>query len=233
MSTNRDDVSQLTRALAALQQMRARLDAVERARTEPIAVVGMSCRFPGGANSPSAFWRLLAEGRDGITETPPDRWDSDALFDADPDAAGRVATRWGGFVDGIDGFDPAFFGISPREAAQMDPQQRMLVETGWEALENAGEPADRLAGSATGVFVGVHSHSSDYALLQMRELEDLGTYTSTGTAHSIVANRLSYLLTCAARAWPSTRRARRRWSRCTSRCRACADGSATWRSPEA
>jgi acyl transferase domain-containing protein/SAM-dependent methyltransferase len=194
MSTNGEDLSQLKRALHALQQMRARLDAVEEARHEPIAIVGMSCRFPGGADSPDAFWRLLLEGRDGITEIPPDRWDAEALFDPDVEAAGKLATRWGGFLERIDQFDPGFFGIAPREAAQMDPQQRLLLEVGWEALENAAEPAERLAGSATGVFVGIHSHSADYALLQMRELEDVGTYTSTGTAHSIVANRLSYWL---------------------------------------
>jgi acyl transferase domain-containing protein/protein-L-isoaspartate O-methyltransferase len=194
MSDRGEELSQLERALHALRQMRARLDAVERARSEPIAVVGLACRFPGGADSPAAFWRLLVEGRDGVSEVPPDRWSADATFDADPDAVGKLATRWGGFIGGVDLFDADFFGIAPREAAQMDPQQRLLLETGWEALDDAGRPPDGLAGSATGVFVGVHSHSSDYGLLQMRALEDVGTYTSTGTAHSILANRLSYLL---------------------------------------
>jgi acyl transferase domain-containing protein/SAM-dependent methyltransferase/NAD(P)-dependent dehydrogenase (short-subunit alcohol dehydrogenase family)/acyl carrier protein len=194
MSAGADDAPQLTRALHALRQLRARLDAVESARVEPIAVVGLSCRFPGGADSGASFWRLLLEGRDGITEVPADRWDADALFDADADAVGRIATRWGGFLDGIREFDAPFFGISPREATELDPQQRLLLEVAWEALEHAGQPADGLARSATGVFVGVHSHSSDYALLQMRDVDDVGTYTSTGTAHSILANRLSYWL---------------------------------------
>lgn len=193
MSTGADDVPQLTRALHALRQLRTRLDTVERARSEPIAVVGLSCRFPG-ADSAAAFWELLLEGRDGVTEVPADRWDASALFDPDADAVGRIATRWGGFLDGIREFDAPFFGISPREAAEMDPQQRLLLEVAWEALEHAGQPAHRLARSATGVFVGVHSHSSDYALLQLRDVGGVGTYTSTGTAHSIVANRLSYWL---------------------------------------
>ncbi|MGI9181140.1 MAG: type I polyketide synthase, partial [Longimicrobiaceae bacterium] len=194
MATNGDDLPQLQRALQALQQMRARLEALQQARSEPIAVVGMACRFPGGAGSPEAFWRLLVEARDGITEVPADRWDAAALYDPEVEAPGKMATRWGGFIEEVDRFDPAFFGIAPREAAQMDPQQRLLLEVGWEALESAGESLQCLRGSATGVFVGVHSHSSDYGLLQMRELEDVGTYTSTGTAHSIVANRLSYWL---------------------------------------
>jgi acyl transferase domain-containing protein/acyl carrier protein len=188
------EVSQLNRALVALREMRARLDAVERARSEPIAVVGMACRFPGGADSPDAFWQMLLDGVDAIGPVPSDRWNGDALFDPDPDAAGALATRWGGFLRDIDLFDPEFFGISPREAAAMDPQQRILLETAWEALESAGTTRDGLAGSRTGVWVGAHSHSADYALLQMRALPDIGTYTSTGTAHSILANRLSYWL---------------------------------------
>jgi len=194
MATHDPSLPQLQRALQALQQMRARLESIEQAKHEPIAVVGMACRFPGGADTPDAFWRLLMEGRDGITEAPADRWDADALYHPDAEATGKMTTRWGGFLHGVDRFDPGFFGISPREAAAMDPQQRLLLEVAWEALEDAGQPAGRLAGSATGVFVGVHSHSSDYAWLQLRELGAAGTYTSTGTAHSILANRVSYWL---------------------------------------
>ncbi|HEV2132439.1 MAG TPA: polyketide synthase, partial [Longimicrobiaceae bacterium] len=194
MAMNSEDLPQLTRALQALQQMRARLDGIEQARREPVAVVGMACRFPGGADTPEAFWHLLIEGRDGIAEVPADRWPAGALYDPNPDVPGKMATRWGGFLGGVDYFDATFFGISPREASQMDPQQRLLLEVSWEALESAGETLPRLNGSATGVFIGIHSHSSDYASLQMRALEDVGTYTSTGTAHSIVANRLSYWL---------------------------------------
>ncbi len=194
MTGSGDHPSQSQRALQALQQMRARLEALEQARSEPIAVVGMACRFPGGADTPEAFWQLLVEGKDGITEIPSDRWDANAIYDHNTDAPAKMATRWGGFIAGVDQFDPAFFGISPREAAQMDPQQRLLLEVSWEALERAGETLERLAGSASGVFVGVHSHSSGYAWMQMQQPEGIGTYTSTETAHGIVANRLSYWL---------------------------------------
>jgi acyl transferase domain-containing protein/protein-L-isoaspartate O-methyltransferase len=193
MTTPADDLPQLTRALQALQQARARLDAIERARVEPIAVVGLSCRFPGAA-SPAAFWRMLVEGRDAITEVPAERWDIDAYYDPDVKAVGKTATRWGGFLDGIDQFDPTFFHISPREAARMDPQQRLLLEVSWEALENAGLPRERIAGSATGVYIGVLNHSSEYAWFQFGDPVRVGTYTGTGTAHSILANRISYWL---------------------------------------
>ena len=165
-----------------------------RPAAEPIAVVGMGCRLPGGASSPEAFWRLLESGFDAITEVPAERWPARELYDADPERPGKAATRWGGFLEGIDLFDASFFGISPREARQMDPQQRLLLEVAWEALESAGLRADRLAGSAVGVYVGVHSLSQDYFLRQAATLERVDSYTSTGAAHSIVANRLSYLL---------------------------------------
>ena len=187
------DVSQLKRALAALKEMRARLDAVEQARAEPIAIIGMACRFPGGANTPEAFWELLRDGGDAISEVPADRWDINALYDPDPTAPGKMSTRWGGFLDQVDQFDPHFFGISPREAMQMDPQQRLLLEVAWEALEDAGQTMEGLAGSSTGVFVGIHSHSSDYAWLQFAAPADMDVYTGTGTAHNVVAGRLSYV----------------------------------------
>jgi acyl transferase domain-containing protein/NADPH:quinone reductase-like Zn-dependent oxidoreductase len=183
----------LKSALIAVRELRGKLENAERARTEPIAVLGMGCRFPG-ADSPQAFWDLLRDGVDAITEVPADRWDSDSLYDRDPAAPGKVASRWGGFLDRLDRFDAAFFGISPREANQMDPQQRILLEVAWEALESAGQPADRLAGSQTGVFVGVHSHSNDYAWLQFADPGRIDTYTGTGTSHSVIAGRLSYLL---------------------------------------
>ncbi|MFE0593660.1 SDR family NAD(P)-dependent oxidoreductase [Micromonospora echinospora] len=193
-SAEHSSAATLHRALTAVRDMRAKLEASERARTEPIAVVGMACRFPGGANSPEAFWTLLRDGVDAVSEVPADRWDADALYHPDPAMPGRVSSRWGGFLDQVDRFDAAFFGISPREADQMDPQQRLMLEVAWEALEGAGQTTDRLAGSATGVFVGVHSHSNDYTWLQFADPERIDTYTGTGTSHSVVAGRISYLL---------------------------------------
>ena len=122
---------------------------------EPVAVVGIGCRFPGGVTGPESFWRLLVDGEDAITEVPADRWDADAFYDPDPLAPGRMTTKWGGFVSDVAGFDADFFGITPREAAAMDPQQRMLLEVAWEALEHAGIPPDSLGGSRTGVMMGV------------------------------------------------------------------------------
>ena len=187
-----DTNAQLFRALTSLKEMRLRLEAVDAARTEPIAIIGMGCRLPGAAN-PDELWELVRSGGDAITETPAERWDVESLYDRAPDTAGKVATRWGGFLDGIDSFDAGFFGISPREAAQMDPQQRLLLEVAWEALEDGGQSVDRLAGSDTGAFVGVHSHSDDYFTMQSAEPLGLDLFSGTGTSHSVLSGRLSYL----------------------------------------
>ena len=156
---------------------------------EPIAIIGLSCRFPQ-ADSPQAFWDLLRNGVDAITEVPSDRWDVDE-FHADEPATGKITTRFGAFLDNVDLFDPAFFGISPREAARMDPQQRLLLEVSWEAMENAFIPPHSLAGTRTGVFVGISSY--DYSRLQFDDPEMIDAYAGTGNAHSIAANRLSYV----------------------------------------
>src|SRR5437773_1303426 len=124
-------------------------------RLEPVAVIGIGCRFPGGATSPDRFWDLLIEGRDAVTTVPASRWNMDAYFDPDPRAPGKIASAFGAFIDGVDRFDAAFFGISPREAARMDPQQRLFLEVAWDALEDAGQTMTALSGSRTGVFVGV------------------------------------------------------------------------------
>src|SRR5580692_241775 len=131
-------LSSVKQALLAVEEMQARLSAVERRRNEPIAIVGMACRFPG-APDVASFWKLLEDGRDAVKEVPESRWRIDDFYDANPDAPGKMSTRWGGFLDEIDAFDAQFFGISPREAASMDPQQRLLLEVAWEALENAGQ----------------------------------------------------------------------------------------------
>lgn len=185
---------QLRQALDALGKMRVRLEAAERAKTEPIAIVGIGCRLPGGVHDATSFWNLLANGVDAVTEVPADRWDAAALYDPDPRARGKTSTRWGAFLGEIDGFDAAFFDISPREAARMDPQQRLLLEVAWDALEDASQNPSRLAGTAAGVFVGVHSHSNDYWTLQAENPRGLDAYAGTGTSHSVLAGRLSYLL---------------------------------------
>ena len=159
---------------------------------EAIAIVGMSCRFPGGATSPDRFWAKLREGFDAITEVPADRWDVDAYYDPDPDAPGKMYSRHGGFLDRVDLFDPQFFGMSPREAASLDPQQRLLLEVSWEALETASQAPDRLMGSKTGVFVGISS--SEYGYLQVTGLDAPDLYFGTGNALSTAAGRLSYVL---------------------------------------
>jgi amino acid adenylation domain-containing protein len=189
------DLSPLKRALLAVQDLTAKLEAARRAPHEPVAIVGLSCRFPGGANDPESYWTLLRDGREGVGEVPRDRWDVDAYYDPDPDASGKMYTRSGGFLDaGIDLFDARFFDISPREAIGMDPQQRLLLELAWEALENAGAAPERLSGSRTGVFVGISSrdygirHSHDHVSAR------IDAYSATGNAFSVAAGRISYVL---------------------------------------
>ena len=158
---------------------------------EPIAIVGLGCRYPGGISDAETFWRLLEDGIDAVREVPRERWDVDALYDPDPDAPGKMTTRYGGFLDGIDRFDAGFFGISPREAVSLDPQQRLLLETSWEALEHAGISAEHLVGSSTGVFVGLMSH--DYVTVA-GGLENSDGYSGTGNAASVASGRISYVL---------------------------------------
>jgi 8-amino-7-oxononanoate synthase len=158
--------------------------------TEPIAVVGLGCRFPL-ANNPQEFWALLRAGIDGIREIPRNRWDVDAFCDPHPGTPGKMYTRWGGFLDNVDQFDPGFFGIAMREAQRMDPQHRLLLEVAWESLENAGIPPDSLTGTQTGVFIGISN--CDYRLLY-KDLLEIDAYLATGTCLCIAANRLSYLL---------------------------------------
>jgi myxalamid-type polyketide synthase MxaE and MxaD len=150
----------------------------------------MSCRYPGAPNL-EAFWQLLRDGVDGITEIPSDRWDVDTYYDADPAAPGKMLTRWGGFLDRIDQFDARFFNISPREANHMDPQQRQLLEVAWEALEHAGQTPDRIGGSQSGVFIATLGH--DYDEYMFDDYSNIDAYIGTGNAHCVAANRLSYV----------------------------------------
>ncbi|MEQ1862869.1 MAG: beta-ketoacyl synthase N-terminal-like domain-containing protein, partial [Chthoniobacteraceae bacterium] len=151
----------------------------------------MACRFPGGANDPAAFWKLLCDGVDAITEVPETRWNADRFHHPNAAAPGRTVTRRGGFVDGAEKMDAAFFGISPREAARLDPQHRWLPEVTWEAIEDAGLPFELISGTRTGVYVGISS--SDYPLLRRCDLLAIDGYANIGTALSIAANRLSFL----------------------------------------
>ncbi len=160
-----------------------------REKREPIAIIGMGCRFPG-ADGPEAFWNLLVNGVDAVTEVPEERWSLRRFYSADPSSPGKVSTRWGGFLRDVDRFDADFFGIAPREAMAMDPQQRIILEVAWEALEDAGQVPKRLAGSRTGVFMGVSI--SDYGRFQLSDPQSIDAYSGTGSAMSIVANRLSF-----------------------------------------
>jgi acyl transferase domain-containing protein len=189
-----DRIAKLSPQRLALLAMdlKTKLDAAEQASAQPIAIVGMACRFPE-ADSPERFWELLRDGRDAITEIPASRWDIEALYDPDPETPGKMSTRWGGFLRDVDHFDAQFFGIAPREAQTMDPQQRLLLEVAWEALEDAGQAADRLAGSPTGVFTAL-CNSDYFTLLLEQERGAIDAYLATGNSHSVASGRLSYLL---------------------------------------
>uniref|UniRef100_UPI0017C9D6FB type I polyketide synthase n=1 Tax=Ramlibacter sp. TaxID=1917967 RepID=UPI0017C9D6FB len=184
-----ENTTDLQRAFKVIQKLEGELAALRRRRAEPIAIVGMACRFPG-ANGLEEFWSLLSEGRDAITEVPADRWDIDALYDPDPDAPGRMCTRLGGFVSDVDRFDAAFFNIAPLEAALMDPQQRLLLELTWSALEHAAIAPDALEGSPTGVFAAITG--GDYGRMAACDAQTLNAYWGTGNAPSVAAGRIAY-----------------------------------------
>jgi acyl transferase domain-containing protein/NADPH:quinone reductase-like Zn-dependent oxidoreductase/NAD(P)-dependent dehydrogenase (short-subunit alcohol dehydrogenase family)/SAM-dependent methyltransferase len=194
MSKEQRDLSILKQAYIKIEELQARLDAIGQAKREPLAIIGMACRFPGEANDPAAFWQLLRNGRDTVTEIPADRWDVDAYFDPDRSKPGKMYMRRGAFLQQVDQFDPQFFGISPREAVKMDPQQRLLLEVCWEALENAGVAPDRLSGSRTGTFIGLCKGDYRQILAGTDDPHRFDAYYISGTANSIASGRLSYIL---------------------------------------
>ncbi|MGW0495874.1 amino acid adenylation domain-containing protein [Streptomyces sp. NPDC003007] len=162
---------------------------------EPIAIIGMACRLPGDANTPEEYWELLERGGDGIVEVPKDRWDAEALYNPDPEVPGTSYCSRGGFVDSIDLFDAPLFGISPREARSLDPMQRMVLETTWEAFERAGYTMDRLRGSQTGTFIGIGKSSAwrEYGLTASGGLTDLDGYVGSGSMGGTMSGRVSYV----------------------------------------
>jgi acyl transferase domain-containing protein/acyl carrier protein len=194
MTSNTHD-ELLDHARKIIRDLRTRLAAAEASiRREPIAIVGMAFRFPGAGSDPDQLWKMFAEGRDAIGPVPADRWNGEDFFAPDPAPPGKVNTVKGAFLDEVRRFDAAFFDITPREAARMDPQQRLFLETAWHALEDAGLPREQIAGTETGVFVGLHNHSSDYQAMQFENLETLDAWSATGTAHDMIAGRLAYWL---------------------------------------
>ncbi|MDM8560650.1 amino acid adenylation domain-containing protein [Candidatus Parabeggiatoa sp. HSG14] len=174
--------------------LESKLATLEQKKNEPIAIIGMGCRFPGGADNPALFWQLLHEEWDTNSEIPAERWDINAYYDPDRNAPEKMYIRHGSFLSTVDQFDPNFFGISPREAENLDPQQRLLLEVSWEALENAGQVPSQLNGSKTGVFVGIGQN--DYMQLQLNtnKLKGIDAYFGTGNAFCFASGRLSYRL---------------------------------------
>jgi acyl transferase domain-containing protein len=187
------NLSPLKQALLALEEMEARLAASDRQRNEPIAVIGMGCRFPGAAN-PEKFWRALQSGTDAVTEIPKSRWNLDDYYDPNPDAPGKMSTRYAALLDQVTDFDPEFFGISPREAAAMDPQQRLLLEVTWEALENAAQNPRDLARHRAGVFVALTTDEYAQMFYRAGDPSIFNAYFASGIARSVAGGRISYTL---------------------------------------
>ncbi|NEO38501.1 MAG: SDR family NAD(P)-dependent oxidoreductase [Moorea sp. SIOASIH] len=179
--------------LLKIEQATAKLQEIKTAATEPIAIIGMGCRFPGGASTPEAFWDILQNGVDAITEVPKDRWHLDDYYNPDPDTPGKMYSRHGGFIDQIQEFDANFFAISPKETIHLDPQQRLLLEVSWEALENSGKNPQQLKGSQTGVFIGICGNDYTQRIFSQGS-EKFDAYAATGNTHGTASGRISYTL---------------------------------------
>jgi acyl transferase domain-containing protein len=184
----------ITEALRKIDDLTARLAIAEKASTEPIAVVGIGCRLPGGVNNAEEFWTLLDEGASGVIRVPADRWDADEYYSDDHTVPGTICNRVGGFLSSWqpDEFDADFFSISPREAAGIDPQQRLLLEVAWEALENAGINPHSIRGTQTGVFVGLTTSDYYHSVAGKLGREQIDAYIPFGSAPNFAAGRLSY-----------------------------------------
>jgi epothilone polyketide synthase D len=183
----------LAKALVTVNVLKERLARAEVAQGDaPIAIVGLGCRYPGGADDAGSFWRMLDAGVDAVTEVPSERWDAEDWYDPDPDAAGKTTSRWGSFLKGLDRFDPAFFDISPREALVTDPQLRLMLETTWEALEDAGLVADQLMGSDTAVFMGLMGN--EYLRRTLTSVSSFDIHGPLGSSSPSMVQRISYWL---------------------------------------
>lgn len=195
MTTGQQHEDLLERARNVIRDLKEKLAAAEaRTAPDPIAIVGMAGRFPGAGEDLGAFWKMIAEGRDAVSDIPPDRWDNEAFYQAKAPAPGKTNIRRAALLDEVARFDASFFDVTPVEAIRMDPQQRIFLETAWHALEDAGMTRAQLRGSDAGVFVGVHGHSADYGAMQFDDPATLDGYAATGTAHDVIAGRLAYWL---------------------------------------
>ncbi len=190
---NDEKLSPLQQSFFVIKKLKARLEALERQRTESVAIIGTGCRFPGGEDV-EGYWRMLRRGVDAVQEVPAARWDIDAYYHPDPAAPGKMITRNAAFLDRVDGFDSGFFGISPREAVSLDPQHRLLLEVSWEALERAGQAPDRLAADRTGAFVGIGQMDYAQLFLGLDQPGQVDIYAGTGNGHCFASGRLSYVL---------------------------------------
>uniref|UniRef100_UPI0035CA2645 type I polyketide synthase n=1 Tax=uncultured Nostoc sp. TaxID=340711 RepID=UPI0035CA2645 len=192
MVSSSDERSRIAKeALVKLRETKAKLTELEQAQTEPLAIIGMSCRLPGGSNSPEEFWQHLRSGADLVSEVPLSRWDIQAFYDPNPGTPGKIYTRQGAFLNlPIDRFDAHFFAISPREANFLDPQQRLLLEVCWESLECAGVPSKSLLGSKTGVFVGLMN--LEYPTIAFPNYEAINAHSASGSAPSTAAGRIAF-----------------------------------------
>jgi amino acid adenylation domain-containing protein len=190
------NISKLSQALVSLldHSLKVETELLDKSAIQPLAVIGMGCRFSGGADTPEKFWKIFKDGVDTISEVPSDRWDMDAYYSPDKQKPGKMYTRYGGFIDRVDLFDAGFFRISPLEAEDMDPQQRISLEVTWEALENAGIAPSSLKGSNTGVFMGICFNDYGQLITQSGDVNAVDNYYSTGNHYSVVAGRISYVL---------------------------------------